>query len=143
MPTSYENERAEHLRRRTRVFGIDVVVLCDRLPRSVVGYVIAKQLIRAATGVAANYRAACRSRSRNEFISKISLVTEEADESQFWLDVMIAASVLDSPDSRRLLQEATELTAIFTASRKTAKRGRPPLSPILALLAFMALMAMG
>jgi four helix bundle protein len=83
--------------------------------------VVGRQLIKAATSVAANYRAACRSRSSADFVSKISVVCEEADESEFWIDIMIASDILVHPDARRLLHEADQLTAIATASRTTAK----------------------
>ena len=139
MSLSYENQRAEELRQRTRSFGIEIIQLCGRFPRTVAGYVIARQLMRAATSVAANYRAACRSRSRNDFLSRISVVAEEADESQFWLDVSLAANVVQGEDVRRLLKEATELTAIFTASRATVKRGRATVMAILAVMALLAL----
>ncbi|CAN5817690.1 hypothetical protein BH24ACI4_BH24ACI4_30220 [soil metagenome] len=95
------------------------------------GYVVAKQLIRSATATAANYRAACRSRSPAEFASRVSVVSEEADESMFWLDLTVAAGIQADGEAKRLLGEASELTAIFTRSRETAKRrlrglGRPP-----------------
>jgi four helix bundle protein len=85
-------------------------------------YLIAKQLIRAATGVAANDRAACRARSRAEFISRMSVVCEEADESQLWWDIIVAARIAAIHTMQALLPEASERTAIFTASRDTAKR---------------------
>ena len=83
--------------------------------------VVAKQLIEAATSVAANYRAACRSRSPADFISKISVVSEEADESQFWLELTLESQILERERVRALLNESGELAAIFTASRDTAK----------------------
>ena len=141
MASSNESIRAELLRQRTQRFAIAVLRLCRQFPRTIVGYVIAKQLIKASTSVAANYRAACRSRSRNDFISKISTVCEEADESQFWLDVTIAAEVLNDSDSRALLKEASELSAIFGASRATAKR-QVFLQGILSIMAILAIVAM-
>jgi four helix bundle protein len=142
MPFSDANTRAEELRQRTRAFAIDVIVLCRLFPRTVDGYVIARQLIKSATSTAANYRAACRSRSRSEFISKISLVTEESDESQFWLDVTIAAGVSRDQEGSRLLREATELTAIFTASRTTLKRGRATILAIVTITAIVAMLSL-
>jgi four helix bundle protein len=112
---------AEALKERTRRFALDTIRLVRRFPRTLDGEIVGRQLVRASTSTAANYRAACRSRSPAEFASKIGTVTEEADESQFWLDIVIAATILDDEDTRRLLAEATELTAIFTASRATAK----------------------
>jgi len=119
---SDQSVRAEQLKRRTQRFAIDVIFLCRRFPRTLDGYVVGKQLIKSATSTAANYRAACRSRSRNDFASKIAVVNEEADESQFWLEVTIAAKMVDNGEAKRLLAEASELTAIFTASRSTVKR---------------------
>jgi four helix bundle protein len=86
------------------------------------GLVVAKQLIEAATSVAANYRAACRSRSPADFMSKISVVAEEADESRFWLELTAESRILEAVRVRELLNESGELAAIFTASRDTAKR---------------------
>ena len=115
---------AEQLRARTRQFALGVILLCRRFPRTVDGYVLAKQLIRAATSTAANYRACCRSRSASDFVSKMSVVCEEADESEFWLELAIAASLSMESDAeaRDLLAEASELVALFTKSRETAKR---------------------
>ncbi len=116
------------------------------------GYVVAKQVIKSATSTAANYRAACRARSPNDFASKISVVSEEADESQFWLDLTIAARIVSDREAERLLAESSELSAIFTASRDTAKsnlsshpsRGATvvALLVILAIMAILALLAM-
>jgi four helix bundle protein len=82
---------------------------------------LGQQLLDAATSVAANYRAACRARSRAEFIAKLGTVLEEADESLFWLELMVDAEVVTKSRVERLLKEADELTAIFTTSVKTAK----------------------
>jgi len=92
-----------------------------KLLRMLEGQIVARQLVRAATGTAANYRAACRSRSRAEFIARIGVAAEEADESHLWLDLTQASSILDDPQTNQLLKEASELTAIFTTSRNTAK----------------------
>jgi four helix bundle protein len=110
------------LKVRSRAFAVNVVVACREYPRTIEAYVVAKQLIRAATGVASNYRAACRARSRAEFVSRMSVVCEEADESQLWLDITVAARIAAIPTMQALLSEASELTAIFTTSRDTAKR---------------------
>jgi four helix bundle protein len=110
------------LKVRSRAFAVNVVVACRGYPRTIEAYIVAKQLIRAATGVASNYRAACRARSRAEFVSRMSVVCEEADESQLWLDITVAARIAAIPTMQALLSEASELTAIFTASRDTAKR---------------------
>jgi four helix bundle protein len=112
------------LKIRTRKFAIDVLRLIDKFPNRRSANIIANQLGRSASGVAANYRASCRSRSHNEFISKISVVEEESDESVFWLDASIETSCASKDEIMPLLIEARELTAIFTASSKTAKSNK-------------------
>ena len=107
---------------RSQRFALDVIRLCRDFPKSIDAYVVAKQLIRCATATAANYRAACSARSPGDFVSGISVVSEEADESEFWLDIAIASQMVSSAMARPLLREAGELTAIFRASRTTAKR---------------------
>jgi four helix bundle protein len=84
--------------------------------------VIGKQLLRSGTSVAANYRAACRARSKAEFIAKIGIVLEEVDESVLWIEMLIDAEILKKERVDQLLNEARQLTAIFTASRQTAKQ---------------------
>ena len=79
-------------------------------------------MLRSATSVAANYRAACRARSHREFVAKISVVLEEADETEFWIELTVDAGLADAERTRDLLREASELVAIFAASRRTAKR---------------------
>jgi four helix bundle protein len=85
--------------------------------------VMGKQLLRSGTSVAANYRAACRARSKAEFVSKIGIVLEEVDESVLWIELLIDAGILKKTRLDELLSESRQLTAIFTASRKTAKQG--------------------
>ena len=97
--------------------------MCRSLPKSKEADVIGKQLLRCGTSVGANYRAACRARSQADFISKITVVEEEADESAFWMELIIEAEILKKQLVTALLQEANELTAIFTASGETAKKG--------------------
>jgi len=90
--------------------------------------VIKRQLIRSATSVGANYRAACRARSRREFLSKLSIVEEEADESQYWLELLFELSRGRDDRLSNLQQESGELVAIFVASKKTARKGLAPTS---------------
>lgn len=108
------------LKERTRKFALDVIRLCAGLPQTQVMRIISGQLIRAATSVAANYRAVCRGKSRADFINKLSTVEEEADESGFWLGILQDLGVKD-PDLPRLLDEASQLTAIMVSSKKTAR----------------------
>ncbi len=113
---------ADVLKKRTKFFGLEVIRLIDMLPRTETASVLGRQLLRSATSLGANYRAACRARSRAEFISKIGVVEEEADESAYWLEMLQEARVMSPSAMGRLLKEAEELTAIFTASRKTARQ---------------------
>jgi four helix bundle protein len=98
------------------------VKLFRSLPRAIEAQVIGKQLLRSGTSVAANYRAACRARSKPEFIAKIGIVLEEVDESVLWIEMLVDAQTLRQERLEQLLNEARQLTAIFTASRQTAKQ---------------------
>jgi four helix bundle protein len=112
--------RTADLKARTKQFALRVMHLVDALPRTIQGRAIAKQIIRSATSVAANYRAACRARSRAEFVAKIGVVKEEADESSFWLELIVDPGLLSEARILPLLTEAGELVAIMAASRKSA-----------------------
>jgi len=114
--------RADQLKKRTYVFAINVVRLCRAYPRTLEGRIFSEQLIRAATSVAANYRAACRGRSMREFIAKIGTVIEEADESEFWLSATRDLEITTVSEVESLRAEAHELVAIFTQSRRTASQ---------------------
>jgi len=116
------------LKARTKYFALRVMKLVDALPRTIQGRATANQIIRSATSVAANYRAACRARSRAEFIAKIGVVEEEVDETAFWLELIIDSGLLKDAKIRPLLTEAGELVAIMAASRKSAVANRQ--SPI-------------
>lgn len=106
------------LKDRTKAFALRVLKLIDTLPDTRTGRVLATQLGRSGTSVGANYRAACRSRSTAEMISKLAIV-EEADESGFWLELIAGHELLPRKKLTALLQEADELTAIMVASRRT------------------------
>jgi four helix bundle protein len=110
------------LKTRTKRFGLRILKLVSALPKTVEGRAIANQLVRSGTSVGANYRAACRGRSKAEFISKLGIVEEEADESAYWLEMIIEAGLIKPKRVEPLLQEANELVAIITASRKSAIR---------------------
>jgi four helix bundle protein len=116
-------DRAAELKARTKSFAIRIVGLYRSLPHSTDAQVLGKQLLRSGTSVAANYRAACRSRSKAEFISKMSVVLEEADESAFWLELLAETGTLAADRTQGLLKETNELVAIFGASIRTAKKG--------------------
>ena len=115
---------AEELKARTKAFALRVMELIDTLPNATKGRVIANQLMRSATSVGANCRAACRGRSHAEFFSKLSTVVEEADECCYWLELILEGNVLPSAHVENLHKEADEITAIMTASRKTAQHKR-------------------
>lgn len=112
------------LENRTKKFHIDVIKLCEGLPRNVACYEIAKQVIRSAGSVGANYRATKRAKSGADFIYKVKIVLEEADESHYWLEILRDADLKKGSDIDRLIAEANELTAIFTATDRTAKLNR-------------------
>jgi four helix bundle protein len=114
----------ERLKARTKQFAIRIVRVFKSLPKNDEARIIGKQLLRAGTSVAANYRAVCRSRSKAEFISRMSVVVEEADETAFWLELLIETSLIPEVRLRDLLTEANELLAIFAASLWTARRKR-------------------
>ncbi|MCB0463526.1 MAG: four helix bundle protein [Flavobacteriaceae bacterium] len=110
----------EVLKNRTKVFAHNCVKLTEGFPKSYLGNHIKGQLIRCSTSVAANYRATCIAQSKASFISKISIVIEEVDESNFWLDFALVEKLIQKDRIEQLLKESSELTAIFIASRKTA-----------------------
>lgn len=114
---------SEELKKRTRLFALNVVRFVESLPRGRTADIMGGQLLRAGTSVAANYRSACKARSRADFVSKITIV-EEADECQFWLEMFLETGIAEQSKVHSLLAEAKELTAIFTASGRTAKKGR-------------------
>lgn len=118
----YLDSKTEQLRNRTKDFAIRIVHLFRSLPQAKEAQVIGNQLLRCGTSVGANYRAACQARSKAEFIAKIGIVAEEADETVFWIELLSDIGVLKKERLEPLRKEAQELTAIFTASRQTAKR---------------------
>jgi four helix bundle protein len=120
MTIAESEKRIADLKARTKQFALRVMKLVDALPRKIQGRVMANQIIRSATSVAANYRAACRARSRAEFIAKIGVVKVEADETCFWLELIIDSGLLTDERIRPLLSEAGELVALMAASRKSA-----------------------
>ncbi len=110
------------LKRRTQVFAVRVMKMIESLPNTATGQVIAKQIVRCATSVGANYRAACRGRSKAEFLSKLQTVVEEADETCYWLELIIEGELLPQSRIEDLLDEANQITAIMISSRITASK---------------------
>ena len=115
------DSKTEQLRLRTKEFAIRIVHLFRSLPPAKEAQVIGNQLLRCGTSVGANYRAACQARSKAEFIAKIGIVAEEADETVFWIELLSDTGIMNKR-LEALRKEAQELTAIFSASRQTAKR---------------------
>jgi four helix bundle protein len=116
------DSRREQLRARTKDFALGIIHLFRALPETKEAQVIGNQLLRCGTAVGARYRSACHARSRADFIFKIGVVTEEADQSVFWLELLSDLNIAKGERLEGLLQECRELTAILSASRQTAKR---------------------
>jgi four helix bundle protein len=112
----------QQLKDRTKRFAVDVIRLSRDMPGTLDGRVVGEQMIRSGTSVGANYRSTCRARSRAEWIAKLGVVEEECDETLFWLEVAVEAEIVKPERAKTLLREADELTSIFVASLKTAKR---------------------
>jgi four helix bundle protein len=117
---------AEELKTRTKRFSLRVLKLVAALPNNVEGRAVGSQLVRAGASVGANYRAACRGRSRAEFVAKIGVVEEEADESAFWMELIIEGGILREKVVAPLLYEAQELVAIMAQSRISAAKSLKP-----------------
>ena len=115
------SEASEELKARTMRFALNVCELIKLLPATEPGPTVRRQLAKSSTGVAFNYRSSCRARSHAEFTARLGIVVEEADESQGWLDFIQASRLIVSAEVGRLHQEATELTAMFSASVGTAR----------------------
>ncbi|PIE01874.1 MAG: four helix bundle protein [Acidobacteria bacterium] len=114
----------QELKDRTKQFALRIMNLVDALPKTISAIAIGRQIIRSGTSVGANYRAACRGRSKAEFISKLGIVAEEADETCFWLELIIEGNLLPESKVQPLLKEADELTAIFVSSIKTSQQNQ-------------------
>jgi len=112
---------AEALKSRTKKFGLHVIHLVESLPSIRTANVIGNQLLRSGTSVGANYRSACRGRSKADFISKVGIAIEEADESLYWMEMLVEAELVSENRLADLMKEANELIAILTASVKTAR----------------------
>jgi four helix bundle protein len=112
----------EELKERTKHFALRSIRLCDSLPRTRMGNIIAGQLVRCATSVGANYRAACRARSEPDFLSKVGITLEEADESIYWMEIIVESGMQPLERVEALLKEGNELVAIFVSSLKTARQ---------------------
>jgi four helix bundle protein len=112
----------ENLKQQTKQFALRVIKLVESLPSDQTCRILGKQFLRSGTSVGANYRAACRSKSPADFISKMGTVEEEADESGYWMELLVEAGKVKSAKLSALLQEAGELTAIAVSSINTARK---------------------
>jgi four helix bundle protein len=112
----------DDLKKRTKLFALRILKLVAALPKTLAGRTIGGQLARSGTSVAANYRAACRARSKAEFISRLGVVEEEADESALWLELIMESQLMKKALVEPLWTEADEIVAIMTSSRKSASR---------------------
>jgi four helix bundle protein len=110
-----------NLQLRTKQFALEVIKFCESLAKDETSKVLGRQLLRSGTSVGANYRAVCRAKSRADFISKFGNVLEEADESAFWIELLLDAGKAKAEQTGRLLREANELVAIAISSMNTAR----------------------
>jgi len=110
------------MKKRTKEFAKDIIKLCRQLPNDREGRLIGNQIFRAGTSVAANYRSACRAKSKADFVSKLAIAEEEADESLFWLEIIKEMEVSDAPAVNNLIKESDEIVAILVSSIKTSRK---------------------
>jgi four helix bundle protein len=114
----------QQLKERTRAFALGIIELVNTIPQDAAGRIIEYQLIRSSTSVGANYRAACRARSKAEFIAKLGIVEEESDECAYWMELLVQSGILTWEPVRAHFEEANAITAIMVASRKSAASRR-------------------
>jgi len=112
---------AQQMKERTAAFALRIVRLVRSLPRDMTCQIIGRQLLKAGTSVAANYRAACRARSKPEFVAKMGIVEEEADESLFWMELLARARIVEQAKLNDIMKEANEIVSIVVSSKKTAR----------------------
>ena len=111
----------EIIKKRTKQIGLEVIKLVDELPNKPSAWAIAKQIIRSSTSIGANYRAACRAKSTADFINKLKIVEEEADETQYWLEILEESNLINTERIETIKKEVNEIVSIVVASIKTAK----------------------
>jgi four helix bundle protein len=115
------NMNADEMKKRTRAFALRIVRLVEALPKNKTAEVIGKQLLRCGTSVGANYRASCRARSQADFIAKMGIVEEEADESIYWIELLVESGLVKTERVSGLLEEADQIVAIVVSSIRTAR----------------------
>ena len=114
----------DELKQRTKIFALRVIKVFQSLPKTTEAQIIGKQLLRSATSIAANYRAACRARSQAEYFSKISIVIEEADETMFWLELLWESNIFKQELLQNLYDENEEILKIVVVSRKNSQKNK-------------------
>ncbi len=112
----------EEMKARLKKSVLNLITFCQELPKSQEANIIKNQLLRSGSSVYANYRAACRARSKAEFFSKLSIVVEEADETEMWLELLIESDLSNTPETKRLHQESMEILKIMASARKNSKK---------------------
>jgi four helix bundle protein len=112
------------MKQRTKDFAKEIITLCRKLPKNREGNLIGNQIFRSGTSVAANYRSACRAKSKPDFIAKLSIVEEEADETLFWLELIKETPILQTPEIDVLMKENDEIISIIVSSIKTARKNK-------------------
>ncbi len=117
-----KSKRGENLKERTKQFALQIIKFVERLPKTNTTRVIGGQLVKSGTSVGANYRASCRARSTADFIAKMGIVEEEADECLYWLELLVAAGLVTLEEASPLMDEANQLLSIAVSSIKTARR---------------------
>ena len=117
-------EFAKQMQARTKTFAVRVIRMFQRLPKTDEARILGKQVLRSGTSVAANYRAACRSKSRADFISKLGTTVEETDETLLWLELLEESGIVPAPKLQDIKAETDELLRVLSTSLDTAKRGR-------------------
>ena len=115
---------ADHMQKRTKAFALRIIKLSEGLPHTRTAEIIGRQLLRCGTSVGANYRSACRAKSLADFIAKMAIVEEEADEVVYWLDLLVESGLLQQRHITDLLSEANQIVAMTVASIKTARRNK-------------------
>src|SRR4030042_3347418 len=116
------NMEKKDLKERTKKFALKVIKVVEMLPRGRIADILGRQLLRSGTSVGANYRSACRARSTADFISKMGIVEEEADETIYWMELLVESELIHKDEVIRLIDEANQILAITISSIKTARR---------------------
>ncbi|MBI5417572.1 four helix bundle protein [Candidatus Poribacteria bacterium] len=117
-------DKVKDLKERTKKFAILIIRFIEIIPKSIIADIIIRQLLRSATSVGANYRAACRAKSRADFIFKMSIVEEEIDESLYWLEILIEVNIINKNQIQYLFEEGNQILSIIVASINTARKNK-------------------